>query len=131
MGWDYLAAFGRFTPYFERERRRFSTPVASSVPQAIYTIPPSSPLYPVTYVIQYQQSPEVVVSSYTSGYTGCYVSFGVSFWGTGYYYPPYWHYDVLFGLKVLAEAGIALENASVDRPVDESHFECAKCLRQS
>ncbi len=66
--------------------------VASSVPQAIYTIPPSSPLYSVTYVVQYQQSPEVVVSSYTSGYTGCYVSFGVSFWGTGWYYPPYWGY---------------------------------------
>jgi len=66
--------------------------VASTVPQAIYTIPPSSPLYPVTYVVQYQQSPEVVVSSYSSGYTGCYVSFGVVFWGTGYYYPPYWHY---------------------------------------
>jgi len=66
--------------------------VASTVPQAIYTIPPSSPLYPVTYVVQYQQSPDVVVASYTSGYTGCYVSFGVSFWGTGYYYPPYWHY---------------------------------------
>jgi hypothetical protein len=66
--------------------------VASSVPQAIYTIPPSSPLYSVTYVVQYQQSPEVVVSSYTSGYTGCYVSFGVVFWGTGYYYPPYWYH---------------------------------------
>ncbi len=66
--------------------------VASTVPQAIYTIPPSSPLYPVTYVVQYQQSPEVVVSSYTPGYVGCYVSFGVMFWGTGFYYPPYWHY---------------------------------------
>jgi len=66
--------------------------VASTVPQAIYTIPPSSPLYPVTYVVQYQQSPEVVVSSYSSGYAGCYVSYGVVFWGTGYYYPPYWHY---------------------------------------
>jgi hypothetical protein len=41
--------------------------VASTVPQVIYTIPPSSPAYPVTYVVQYQQSPEVVVSSYTSG----------------------------------------------------------------
>ena len=66
--------------------------VASSVPQAIYTIPPSSPAYPVTYVIQYEQSPDVVVSSYSSGYAGCYVSFGVSFWGTGYYYPPYAYY---------------------------------------
>jgi hypothetical protein len=66
--------------------------VASSVPQAIYTIPPDSPLYSVTYVVQYQQSPDVVVSSYTSGYTGCYVSFGVVMWGTGFYYPPYWYY---------------------------------------
>jgi hypothetical protein len=66
--------------------------VASTVPQSIYTIPPSSPLYPVTYVVQYQQSPEVVVVSYTSGYTGCYMSYGVVVWGTGYYYPPYWHY---------------------------------------
>ena len=31
----------------------------------------------------------------------------------------------------MGEAGIALENASVDRPVDEFHFECPKCLRQS
>jgi hypothetical protein len=31
----------------------------------------------------------------------------------------------------LGEADIALENASVDRPVDEFHFECPKCLRQS
>jgi hypothetical protein len=31
----------------------------------------------------------------------------------------------------LVEAGIALENASVDRLVDEFHFECLKCLRQS
>ncbi len=57
--------------------------VASTVPQAIYTIPPSSPLYPVTYVVQYQQSPssDEVVASYTSGYTGCYVSYGVCLLG--------------------------------------------------
>lgn len=64
--------------------------VASSVPQAIYTIPPSSPLYPVTYVTQISPSANVVVASYSPGYVGCYVSFGVAFWGTGYYYPPYY-----------------------------------------
>jgi hypothetical protein len=62
------------------------------VPQAIYTIPPSSPVYSVTYVVQTEPSPDVVVVSYSSGYTGCYVSYGVVFWGTGYYYPPYWHH---------------------------------------
>ena len=65
--------------------------VASSVPQAIYTIPPSSPLYSVTYVVQTSPSPDVVAASYSPGYVGCYVSFGVVLWGTGYHYPPYYH----------------------------------------
>jgi len=66
--------------------------VASSVPQVIYTIPPSSPVYPVIYVVQTSPAPDVVVVNYYPGYTSCYVSYGVVFWGTGYYYPPYWHY---------------------------------------
>lgn len=69
--------------------------VASSVPQVIYTIPPSSPVYPVIYVVQTSPEPDVVVASYYPGYTGCYVSYGVVFWGTGYYYPPYWHYGYM------------------------------------
>jgi len=66
--------------------------VATMVPQVIYTIPPSSPVYNVTYVVQTSPSPDVVVASYYPGYTSCYVSYGVVFWGTGYYYPPHWHY---------------------------------------
>jgi hypothetical protein len=65
--------------------------VATAVPQVIYTIPPSSPVYPVTYVVQTSPSPDVVIVNYYPGYTGCYVSYGVVFWGTGYYYPPYYH----------------------------------------
>jgi hypothetical protein len=34
-------------------------------------------------------------------------------------------------MNSLGEAGIALENASVDRPVDEFDFECPECPRQS
>lgn len=66
---------------------------APSVPTVIYTIPPSSPVYNVTYVTQTTMSDGTVITSYTSGYTGVYVmsvSSGVVITsGTGYYYPPY------------------------------------------
>ena len=65
--------------------------VATMVPQVIYTIPPSSPVYQVTYVVQTSPSPDVVIVSYYPGYTSCYVSYGVVVWGTGHYYPPYYH----------------------------------------
>jgi hypothetical protein len=65
----------------------------TDVPKSIYTIPPSSPLYHVTYVTVEKSNEKEVVCSYTSGYYGAYVA-GVSseaalVWGTGYYYPPY------------------------------------------
>ncbi len=63
--------------------------LATRVPQAIYTIPPTSPLYPVTYVRIYSVSPTVVVTGYTAGYTmGLIAAAGVVVYGTGYYYPP-------------------------------------------
>ncbi|MDR3738890.1 MAG: hypothetical protein P4L40_07705, partial [Terracidiphilus sp.] len=66
---------------------------ASSVPQVIYTIPPSSPVYNVTYVTQVTTSDGYVQSSYTAGYLGVFVM-GAAVGaivanGTGYYYPPY------------------------------------------
>lgn len=63
--------------------------VATSVPDAIYAIPPSAPLYNVTYVRLYQVADDQVVYGYTDGYLGEYVSDGVVTWGTGYVYPPY------------------------------------------
>jgi hypothetical protein len=64
--------------------------LAASVPSVIYTIPPSSPLYPVTYVRIYSASPTVIVVGYTAGYTmGMISAAGVVVYGTGYYYPPY------------------------------------------
>ncbi|MBV9491558.1 MAG: hypothetical protein JO069_17850 [Verrucomicrobia bacterium] len=67
--------------------------VATTVPDAIYAIPPSSPVYHVTYVKVQGSSQGQVVCSYTSGYYGAYVA-GMAtgaalVWGTGYYYPPY------------------------------------------
>ncbi len=47
--------------------------ICVAVPQAIYTIPPSCPIYNVKYVYVYNSTPEVVYVGYTPGYTGCYV----------------------------------------------------------
>ena len=63
--------------------------VCSSVPNVIYTIPPSSPVHHVTYVYVYGSSHSTVVFGYTSGYHGIYVSSGCVVYGTGYYYSPY------------------------------------------
>lgn len=69
---------------------------AITVPASIYTIPPSSPLYNVTYVKIYETTPQTVTCGYTSGYTGTFVlglAVGATIaYGTGYRYPPYVYY---------------------------------------
>lgn len=71
---------------------------ASSVPQEIYTIPPSSPVYNVTYVTQTTTPSGTVESSYTAGYLGAFIMGAavgaIVASGTGYYYPPYIGYPV-------------------------------------
>ena len=66
---------------------------AQVVPEVIYTIPPSSPVYNVTYVTQVTSSSGYVTSSYTAGYVGVFVAGAavgaIVASGTGYYYPPY------------------------------------------
>jgi len=66
---------------------------ASSVPQVIYTIPPSSPVYNVTYVTQTTTLDGNIQASYTAGYLGAFVMGAavgaIVCSGTGYYYPPY------------------------------------------
>ena len=69
--------------------------VSDDVAAAIYTIPPTSPKYHVTYVYVYDSTPDVVVVGYTSGYRGVYVSNGCVVYGTGWYYPPYVYYPPL------------------------------------
>jgi len=76
---------------------------ASSVPQVIYTIPPSSPVYNVTYVTQTTTSNGNIQASYTAGYLGAFVTGAavgaIVASGTGYYYPPYIGYPA-YGLPV-------------------------------
>lgn len=66
---------------------------ADSVPKEIYTIPPSSPVYNVTYVTQANPTITTVESSTTAGYFGMFVigmAAGAAIaYGTGYYYPSY------------------------------------------
>ena len=64
--------------------------VASSIPAVIYSIPPSSPIYYVTYVRIYGSSPQYVYVGYTPGYYGTVIApGGVVVYGTGYYYDPW------------------------------------------
>ncbi|MGE4045429.1 MAG: hypothetical protein AB7F35_11285 [Acetobacteraceae bacterium] len=62
--------------------------LADSVPQAVYSIPPSSPMYPVTYVTVQSSTPSTVAYAYTAGYMMGFITAGVLVYGTGYYYPP-------------------------------------------
>lgn len=67
--------------------------IVTTVPEVIYTIPPSSPVYHVTYVKVEGLTPDEVTCSYTAGYSGAYIAGAATgaalVWGTGYYYPPY------------------------------------------
>ena len=64
--------------------------VARSVPAVIYSIPPSSPLYYVTYVRIYEATPTVVYVGYTPGYLGTVIEpSGTVVYGTGYPYSPW------------------------------------------
>ena len=80
--------------------------VADSIPKDLFAkIPPSVPVYNVTYVQIYASTPEVVYVGYTPGYTGSYPYYGVPVYGTGYAYPPYsgtvyYPYPVTYGVAV-------------------------------
>jgi hypothetical protein len=66
---------------------------STTVPQVIYTIPPSSPVYNVTYVTQQVTPTGTVQASYTAGYLGMFIAGAavgaILAEGNGYYYPPY------------------------------------------
>ena len=64
--------------------------VATSVPAVVYSIPPASPIYYVTYVRIYEATPQYVYVGYTPGYLGTIVSpYGTVVYGTGYVYSPW------------------------------------------
>ena len=64
--------------------------VATAVPNVIYTIPPASKIYYVTYVHIYGTAPGYVYVGYTPGYLGTVISpYGTVVYGTGYAYSPW------------------------------------------
>jgi hypothetical protein len=79
--------------------------VAAWVPASIYTIPPSSPLYNLTYVQVYGSTPSVVYVGYTPGYYGVIVANGVVLYGTGYTYTP-WIGSIWYGPPVTYGYGV-------------------------
>ena len=89
--------------WFTSENAQGPWQTATSVPEAIYSIPASSPVYNVTYVTQTTTSDGNVESSYTAVYMGSFVvgvTAGVIIaGGTGYYYPPYLYYPA-FGYPI-------------------------------
>jgi hypothetical protein len=70
--------------------------VASEVPEEIYTIPPSSPVYYATFASVYDADDENVEVGYTPGYTGCFEDDGTLVYGTGYDYDD-WYGDDYYG----------------------------------
>jgi hypothetical protein len=63
--------------------------VSVAIPQVIYTIPPTCPIYPVTFCKIYSYTPDVVYCGYLPGYTGSYVYGGTVVYGTGWPYNPW------------------------------------------
>jgi hypothetical protein len=68
--------------------------VATTIPEAVYTIPASSPVHNVTYVTveDDDDNDEWVTMAFVAGYTGMMIGWGCAVWGSGWYYPPYGWY---------------------------------------
>jgi len=64
--------------------------VSTEVPGSVQEIPPESPVYNVKYVYIYESTPEVVYVGYTPGYLHSYSYMGCVYYGTGYYYNPWY-----------------------------------------
>lgn len=92
--------------------------VLTEIPEQMYTIPPSSPVYPVTYTYIYGSTPEYVDMGYTPGYLGSYTDDGVVVYGTGYQYEPwigsyYYGYPLTYGFNFCYSAPFGYWNACV------------------
>ncbi|HVP58881.1 MAG TPA: hypothetical protein VMU02_12370, partial [bacterium] len=66
--------------------------VCAAVPEDIYNIPPSCPVYNVRYVYVYGYTPDIVYVGYTPGYLWSFPEFGCIVYGTGYHYHGWYHH---------------------------------------
>ncbi|WP_246499101.1 SH3 domain-containing protein [Microvirga soli] len=74
--------------------------LAREVPDAIYAIPPSSPVYNVTYVRVYDTEPNAVWYGYTMGYLFNFLAWGTYVYGTGWRYAGYWYNGPGYGYPI-------------------------------
>ena len=91
--------------WFESDSPTGPWAVSTVVPDQVQEIPPESPVYNVKYVYIYDSTPEVVYVGYTPGYVHSYVYRGCVYYGTGWYYRPWYgvHYyprPVTYGFNV-------------------------------
>lgn len=76
--------------WFESDKLTGPWEVSVAVPEDVQSIPPESPVYNVKYVYVYDYTPTVVYVGYTPGYVHSYVYMGTVYYGTGYYYRPWY-----------------------------------------
>jgi len=76
--------------WFESDSPTGPWTVSIAIPETVQEIPPESPVYNVKYVYIYDHTPEIVYVGYTSGYVNSYVYGGCVYYGTGYYYNPWY-----------------------------------------
>ena len=76
--------------WFESDSPKGPWAVSTEVPGSVQEIPPESPVYNVKYVYIYDTTPEVVYVGYTPGYVHSYSYMGCVYYGTGYYYRPWY-----------------------------------------
>lgn len=80
--------------------------VTATVPDEIYLIPPSCPLYFCTYCRVFGATPTAVYVGYYPGYRGCYVSGPTVVFGTGWHYRPWTSPAVCIPRPVTWGAGV-------------------------
>jgi hypothetical protein len=79
--------------------------VSDTRPEEMASIPPDNPHYNTKYVYIYDSTPTEIYVGYTPGYVGCYPYHGAVYYGTGYWYDPwygpaYYAYPWTWGLGV-------------------------------
>jgi hypothetical protein len=85
--------------WFQSNTAKGPWTLATSVPQEVYQIPPSSPSHSVTYVTVQPDEDDnddwVTYAAY-AGYSGLMIGWGCAVWGTGWYYPPYYYGGIYY-----------------------------------
>ena len=80
--------------------------VCVDVPPSVQLIPPECPVYNIKYVYVYSYTPTVVYVGYTPGYLYSYPYHGCVYYGTGYYYRP-WYGSVFYPRPVTWGFGVS------------------------